>query len=52
MIEWLQALIAAHPVATVVIGLIVMFILGVATSDDIDDDGGPHGWTYDPRSKP
>jgi hypothetical protein len=47
MIDWLMTSLYAHPVA---FGIGAFLILSFALADPNDSgDGGPHGWTYDPR---
>lgn len=49
--NWLLALVVEHPVITAVALIAVFAALDLIWGDDDPGDGGPHGWTYDPREK-
>lgn len=49
--NWLVALVAEYPVATAVVLIVLFAVLDLIWGEEDFGDGGPHGWTYDPREK-
>lgn len=38
-----------HPVIAGVLTIVAFLVLDLVYGEDDPGDGGPHGWTYDPR---